>query len=151
MTAYIFAVQKGQFKMKRRLKDDYSFLSYYFLGAITLGIYNIWYLHNLTRDLNVICSDTGKKTSGVLKHILLSIVTFGAYSVFWWYRIADMLDEQAKKRDLNVEINGKIVMLCMLLSYIGFGLPSIYVCYRTFEAMNEVALDYNSKLIDKRD
>lgn len=135
--------------MKRRLKDDYSFLAYLFFGIITLDIYSLWCLHRLTKDLNVACRDTGKKTSGILSLILLSLVTLGFYSVFWWYRVADMLEEQVKKRSLNSDISGKMIMLCMILSYIGFGLPSLYVSYRVLDAMNDVASDYNSKLVDK--
>lgn len=137
--------------MRKRLKDDYSFIAYIFLGIITFDIYNIWYLHRLSKDLNVICRESGKKTSGVLSLLLLSLVTFGLYGVFWWYRIGDMLEEQVKKRNLSSDISGKMMMLCMILSYIGFGLPSLYVAYRTLDTMNDVASDYNSKLIDKVD
>ena len=137
--------------MKKRLKNDYSFFAYLFLGTITLGIYSLWCLHKLSKDLNVACEDSGKKTSGIFSLIFFSIITLGLYSVFWWFRVADMLEEQVKKRNLNSEISVKTIILCMILSYIGFGLPSLYVVYQTLDAMNDVATDYNSKLIDKVD
>lgn len=94
----------------RHLNDDRSILRYILLGIITFGIYDIWYLHCLTKDVNEVCREDGKQTSGVLVYILLSFVTCGLYSVFWWYRIADMLSIQVRKRGLYSTISGKYVL-----------------------------------------
>lgn len=137
--------------MKKRLKDDYSFIAYLLLGTVTLGIYSIWCLHQLSKDLNEACGDSEKKTTGVLALVLLSLVTLGFYAVFWWYRVTDMLEGQVKKRGLNAEVSGKNIILCMILSYFSLGIASWVAVYQVLNAMNDVAEDYNSKLIYKRD
>ena len=137
--------------MKKRLKDDYSFFSYLFLGIITLDIYSLWCLHHLTKDLNEVYRDSGKRTPGIFALLLLSLVTCGLYSIFWWFRIADMLEKEVRQRGLPSDINPKMTILCMLLNYISFGIAGYVNIYQILNTMNEIASDYNSKLIDKAD
>lgn len=135
--------------MKKLLKEDRSLLTYLLLGTITFGIYSFWYLHRLTKDINVLCEEDGKKTSGVLAYLLLSLITCGFYSVFWWFRIGDMLSVAVRRRGLNSSISGGYMIACMLLSYVMCGIAGWVGIYKVFQATNELAEDYNLQILTK--
>ena len=131
---------------KRDLKDDRSIAAYILLGLLTCGIYNIWVLYGLAKDVNVICKDYGKRTSGVVALVVLSLLTFGLYGVFWWVRLADMLGYVARKKNLNVSVSGGFILACMVLNYLVCGIASWVGVYKIFEVSNELANDYNMEI-----
>ena len=131
----------------KQIKNDYSILMYILLGLVTLGIYPLWLLHRMANDVNVLCRDTGRQTPGIVPLILLSLVTCGAYSVFWWYRIADILARQVKKRNLNSEISGGFVMIAFVLGYFMASIATWVGIHKVFEAVNELADDYNANIL----
>ena len=130
----------------RKLKPDRSLVKYLLLGFLTLGIYEIWYLHYLVKDVNELCREDGKKSPGIRVAILLTLVTCGLYAIFWWYRIADMLNTAARRRNLEVSINGGAMIACILLGNYVFSIVSWVGLYWVFEAANTLAVDYNSYL-----
>ncbi len=129
----------------KRIKDNYSLFTYLFLGFVTFGVYSIWCLHHLVKDVNELCAEYGKRSSGVVIYLLLSIVTCGAYSVFWWFRIADMLAYAVKKRELRSNITSGFVLASMALNYIMCGIAGWVGIHKVFEATNELAGDYNRR------
>lgn len=128
------------------MKDDRSIFTFILLGIITLGIYEIWYLHCLVKDVNELCEENGQKSSGVLVYLVLSLITCGLYGIFWWYRIADMLAIAGRKRGLDLSITGNYVLICFILNYFVCGIASYVGIHQVFEATNELASDYNAKL-----
>jgi hypothetical protein len=48
------------------------------LSIITLGIYGLYWIHKLAKDVNAICAGDGKKTGGLLKCLLLGLITFSS-------------------------------------------------------------------------
>ena len=131
---------------KRDLKDDRSIFAYIVLGLLTCGIYNIWVLYGLANDVNLICKDYGKRTTGAITLVVLSLLTFGLYAVFWWVRLADMLGYAARKRNLNVSVSGGFILACMVLNYLVCGIASWVGVHKIFEVSNELANDYNMEL-----
>ena len=127
----------------RRIKDDRSLFTYIVLGILTLGIYNLWYLHRLVKDVNELCDEDGKRSSGILAYIVFSILTCGLYSFFWWYRIGDMLERAVKRRGLHNSISGGYVLISMVLGALICGIASYVGIYKVFDATNELANDYN--------
>ncbi|MBO5203350.1 MAG: DUF4234 domain-containing protein [Clostridia bacterium] len=129
----------------KRIKDDYSIATYIFLGLITFGIYDLWCIYRLIKDVNLLCEEYGKRTTGFITYILLSLVTCGLYSIFWWYRVGDMLEEAVRKRGLTSNVSGKFVLICMVLNYFVCNITSYIGIHKIFEATNELASDYNVK------
>ena len=127
------------------IKDDRSLLTYLILGFLTGGIYSLWYIHRLAKDVNEMCGDYGKRTSGVVAYIFLSIITLGGYSVFWWYRVADMISYTAKKRDVDISLSPSVVMLSFVLGYFLLGMASWVGIYNVFQGANVLAEDYNRR------
>ena len=130
----------------RHLKSNRSILPYLLLGFLTFGIYNLWYLHHFVKDVNELCRDDGKQSPGVLWLLLLSILTCGLYGLFWWYRIADMISTAQRKRGYSSSVSGGYILVCMVLGAYLCGLASWIALHTLFEAMNELATDYNNKL-----
>jgi hypothetical protein len=127
----------------RKIKDDRSLFTYIVLGILTCGIYDIWFLHHLVKDVNELCAEDGKKSSGVLAYVLLSLVTCGFYSFFWWYRLGDMLERAAKRRGVNNSITGGYVLISMVLGALVCGIGSYVGIYKVIDATNDLATDYN--------
>lgn len=127
----------------RRIKDDRSLFTYIVLGILTFGIYNLWYLHRLVKDINELCAEDGKRSSGILVYIVFSILTCGLYSFFWWYRIGDMLERAVNRRGINNSISGGYVLISMLLGVLICGIASYVGIYKVFDATNDLANDYN--------
>ena len=57
------------------LRDDRSVIRYFIYGILTCGIYAIYALYTLIRDINTLCKESGRKVPGLLTVLLLSIVT----------------------------------------------------------------------------
>ena len=133
----------------KRMKDDRSIVPYLILGVLTFGIYPMWCIHHLAEDVNELCADSEKKSSGVAAYILLSLLTLGLYSFFWWFRIADMLGREAKKQDVDTSLNGGYMLVCMLLGAFMCGIASYVGIHKVFETTNELASKYNARLRTK--
>ncbi|MCR4733249.1 MAG: DUF4234 domain-containing protein, partial [Lachnospiraceae bacterium] len=59
----------------QRLRTDYSLVAYILLGIVTCGIYPLYMVHCLARDMNVTGNGDGQHTNGLLMLILLSTIT----------------------------------------------------------------------------
>ena len=74
-----------------RLKADRSLLVYILLNFITCGIYGLYFIYALARDVNVVCAGDGRNTAGLLKLVLFSFLTCGLYGLFWFYSLGNRL------------------------------------------------------------
>ena len=125
------------------MNDERSLFRWIVYGFFTLGIYNIWMLHYIAKDTNLLCEGTGKKTTGVLSFVLLGILTLGIYQVFWWFRVADMLDRAARARKLRSEISPGTVMLAFVLNYFVTYIAGLIGVYQILNALNGLSTEYN--------
>ena len=77
----------------------------------------------MAQDVNEMCADDGKKTSGLVVFILLSYLTCGIYTLIWYYSLANRLAENAPRYGLQFQENGTTVLMWhifgMLLCGIG--------------------------------
>ena len=59
-------------------------------------------MHRVAYELNVVCADDGKHTRGLIGTFLLSLITFGIYSIVWWYSTADRMEQYALRIKFTV-------------------------------------------------
>ncbi len=97
------------------LPTDRSLLTYILLSIITCGIYNYYYVHRLSEDMNVACDGDGDNTPGVVSFILLSIVTCGIYSLIWYYKLGNRLQINARRYGMEFSENGTSILLWTFL------------------------------------
>ncbi|MGN1406265.1 MAG: DUF4234 domain-containing protein, partial [Erysipelotrichaceae bacterium] len=76
-SSYSYSYNDGQ------LKADRSIWLYILFNILTCGIYGLYFVYDLARDVNIICSDDGESTPGLIVYILLCILTCGIYNIYW--------------------------------------------------------------------
>ncbi|MDR1287133.1 MAG: DUF4234 domain-containing protein [Treponema sp.] len=114
------------------------------LSVITFGIYGLYWIYKLAKDVNSICEGDGKKTGGLLKYFLLGIITFGIYDLVWLYMLGDRLQDNAPRYGLAFKESGGAVLLWYILgSFIIVG-PFI-AFYIIIKNVNALADEYNKK------
>ncbi|GHV10663.1 hypothetical protein FACS189491_00610 [Spirochaetia bacterium] len=115
------------------------------LSIITFGIYGLYWIYKLARDVNSICDGDGKKTGGLLKYLLLGIITFGIYDFVWLYMLGDRLQDNAQKYGLSFKESGGAVLLWYLLGSIIIVGPFIAM-YIIIKNTNALAEEFNKKI-----
>jgi hypothetical protein len=120
------------------------------LSIITLGIYTLYWIHQLAKDVNAICEGDGKKTGGLLKYLLLGIITFGIYDLVWLYMLGDRLQDNAPKYGLTFKESGTAVLLWYIFGAFIIVGPFIAL-YIIIKNTNALADEYNKKLVPSAD
>ena len=130
------------------MKANRSFVAYLVLGILTLGIYNIWFLHHLIKDINELCKDEDKKyqSPGILIYFLFSLLTCGLYSIFYWYRIGDMLEVNSRRRNCNITATRGVLLACFVINFFIHLIGGMIGMYFVITATNELAHHYNEQL-----
>lgn len=128
----------------RPLKDNRGVIKLFLLSLITLGIYNIYFISRLAKDLNIACEYDGKKTRGVIALVLLSIITFGIYPIIWQLSVVSRIDYGARHYGVKSSIS--------LISYILWNTIGAIICgsliaaVKMYRTMNRLCAEYNSQL-----
>ena len=53
------------------IQEDRALWKYIVFGFLTCGIYNFYFIYKMAQDVNEMCADDGKKTSGLVVFCLL--------------------------------------------------------------------------------
>ena len=115
-------------------------------SIITLGIYGLYWIHKLAKDVNTICEGDGKKTGGLLKCLLLGIITLGIYDMVLLYMLGDRLQDNAPRYDLTLKESGNTVLLWYILGAFIIVGPFIAM-HIIIKNTNALADEYNRKTI----
>ncbi len=128
------------------MSEERSIWKYIFLGVLTCGIYDLWYVHNISKDVNKLYKDKQERLPGVGAYFLLCLVTCGIYSLFWWLKAAKMIENEGRRRKLDIgDLNPPFIILCFVLSYF-CGFAQYIAIHQIFETMNKLAADYNREV-----
>ena len=131
-----------------RVRDDYSFVKWLVFGYLTLGIYQLYIMHKLSKDINKMCEEQNKKIPGLLLTIVLFYVTCGLYSLFWWFSAGAMLSHEIKKHEIRNELSIGFITACFVLGLI-FPIASWVAIYKVIDAANDVGSHYNRRMATK--
>ena len=129
--------------MKERMTTERSFWKLLILSVLTFGIYELWYLHRIAKDVNLMCEGDGKHSPGVLVMFLLSIVTCGIYGMLWWCNMHDRMRSAAKRYDSNIDQTTSGLMLLFIGAYFLWGILTWVAIYKFLGSMNELSVAYN--------
>ena len=132
-------------------KTDRSLLMYILLTIVTCGIYGLYFLYALARDVNDMCDhEDGHHTAGLLKYFLLTLVTCGIYSFYWNYKLGNRLQSNCNERyGLNIQENGTSVLLWMLLGTFVCGIFSLIGMNIIINNTNALAAAFNEEMAAK--
>ena len=123
---------------------------YLVFGALTLGIYSIWFEWTMINDLNTACGyveDTdGDRSPHYLIRLLLSLITFGIYMIFWYYKQGQRLRDDGRKYDLEIDDKGSTYLLWILLGSLLFGIGPFIALFILVSNCNKVCRCYNLRI-----
>lgn len=128
---------------KYQMTTNRGIFKYIIFSLLTCGIYGLWFIYSMARDVNELCSDDGEKTGGLIAFILLSFITCGIYSIVWQYKMANRLAENAPRYGLNFQENGTTVLLWILLGWLICGLGPLFAINILIKNTNRLAKVYN--------
>lgn len=135
---YQYSTDKTK-KIKHR-----NFGIFLLLGFVTCGIYSIYAMWMIIKDINTVCEEDAKKSPNLLVVLLLSCVTFGIYGIYWYYAQGKRLYEIAPRYGCDVKENGMNYVLWMLLiPWIG----GLVATCKIFKNLNMLGNAYNNNVI----
>lgn len=125
------------------IQEDRALWKYIVFGILTCGIYNFYFIYKMAQDVNVMCADDGKKTSGLVVFILLSYLTCGIYPLIWYYSLGNRLAENAPRYGLNFQENGTTVLLWHIFGMLLCGIGAYIAMNILIQNTNAMAKAYN--------
>lgn len=122
-----------------------SLLVYIVLTIVTCGIYGLYFIYTMARDINIVCKGDGRETAGLLKFLVFSFLTCGMYGYMWQCMFQERLASNAKRFGVTVEESGDTVMLWIT--------PGCFLCligpfvalYIQIKNLNKLARAYNEQ------
>ena len=103
------------------------------------------FVYHISNDVNTLCKDDGKRVGGLVAFIVFSYLTCGIYAIYWYYKIADRLYNNAARYGVTVKESGKTFLLFFLLGAMNCGITSLYALYKLIRNTNTLAIAYNAK------
>ena len=119
-------------------KDNRGLFKYIVFTILTLGIYALYYIHAVHKELNFTCHEDGKKTRGLLGYILLSAITCGIYMFIWWYKAAHRMEMFKLRYSLSTNFTAGNFLLWMLFGPILFGVGGLVATYKFIHMHNAI-------------
>ncbi len=132
----------------QQLKTNRGLFMYCLLSVITFGIYPLYYLHRLSVELNLACSDDGKKTSGLIVYLLLTLVTFGIYAIIYWCLAVNRMHDFCLKNNVTPRLSVASYLLWSIVGSLLFGLGPLIAMYKFIHMHNDVNGIYNAKVLN---
>ncbi len=129
----------------QRLRTDYSLVAYILLGIVTCGIYPLYMVHCLARDMNVTGNGDGQHTNGLLMLILLSTITCGIYGWIYWYKLGNRQSYTAPRYGMTFQENGTTVLLWMFFGSFLCGIGAFIAMHIIIKNTNALNAAYNQR------
>lgn len=128
------------------LRTDRSLVKVILLGIVTLGIYTIVVMSEISTSVNTICSRyDGRRTMHYC--LLLFIVgplTLGIGSLVWYNNVSDRIGNELLRRAHPQLVTSTDFWLWSVLGSLIVVGPFIYM-HKLLTAMNTLSADYNSR------
>jgi drug/metabolite transporter (DMT)-like permease len=130
-----------------RVKNDRSLLAYILLNIVTCGIYELYFIYSVARDVNRICTPEDRQnTAGLLMFILLTLLTCGLYPYYWFYKLGDRIASDARGQfGIEIKENGTTLLLWMVLGAFVCNLLTFVAYYFLINNLNALASAYNER------
>ena len=126
------------------LKTDRSIWAYIFLGIITCGIYGLYMMYTLERDINIACDGDGDHTTSFWAYLGLSIITCGIYHFYYVYKMGNRLQRNAPRYGLSFQENGTSVLMWNLFGMFLCGIGAYIAMNILLTNTNAICREYNA-------
>ena len=128
---------------REQLATNRGLLKWILFTVLTLGIYALYTIHAIAKDVNVSCGKDGKHTRGLLFYILVGIVTLGIYTIVWNVLLCSRMHERMSRAGETPNVSGLSWFLWSTFGNILFGLGGFIAEYKLLHAVNRVNSLYN--------
>jgi len=91
------------------------------------------------------CAGDGKDTAGLIKFILLSVITCSIYSWIWYYNLGNRLASNAPRYGLNFQENGTTVLMWQIFGALICGIGPFIAMHILIKNTNALAVAYNAQ------
>ena len=132
------------------MKTNRSLFKYIFFTIITLGIYDLFFIQGISRDMNKMCAGDGERTRGVFGVIVLNLITCGIYNWVWWYNLGNRLARNARRYGCDFIENGGTVLMWMLFGSLICGIGPLVAIRIVCRNINEMAKSYNCSPFERK-
>ena len=124
------------------LKTHRGLIKWWFFSLITCGIYTLYFIHAMAKELNISCEGDGKKTKGLILYCLFSCLTLGIYALVWWIGVCNRMNARIAGAGEQPKVSGMSWFLWMFFgSCIVVG-PFIAM-HKAVHGLNKVNALYN--------
>ena len=132
--------------MKLPLRTERSFVAYFFLNIITLGIYSLVQVSHIGSEVNLIASEhDGKHTMHFCWIVFIfSWLTLGIASLVWYHRISNRIGNELRRRGVTSDFGADTFWLWFILGSLIYIGPFVYI-YKRIVAMNQLNNLYNKE------
>ncbi|MBS6194850.1 MAG: DUF4234 domain-containing protein [Clostridiales bacterium] len=123
--------------------ENRALWKYIVFSLLTCGIYSYYFIYKMAMDVNMMCSDDGEKTSGLVAFVLLSFLTCGIYAWIWYYKLGNRLQMNAPRYGLLFPENGTSVLLWFIFGSMLCGIGPFIAMNILIRNTNRMAAAYN--------
>ena len=129
-----------------KLKTNRGLLKYILLGLITLGIYDIVVMYDVTESTNMVATphDGRKSTNYLLMFFLFGWLSLGIAWLVWYSNLSDRIGNELQRRGMPREVSMADFWLWNILGALIIVGPFIYL-YKLLKATNMMCEDYNAR------
>lgn len=132
---------QNNFNRMQKLKTNRGWFKLWFLTFITCGIYPFFFYHRFAKDINLVCEEDGRKTAGLGKLILFTLITFGVYGIIWMWKTANRIRAYGVRHNVPVKTSGAKYFLWCTVGNLLFGLGPIIGLHKYLKSMNKICKD----------
>ena len=142
----VTAKESEPFVPKKLLPINRGLAEFFLLSMITLGIYGIVVLAQISSEINTVATRyDGRKTTNYLwVFFLWGWLTGGIAYFVWFHKLSNRIGNELQRRKIPDSFGASDYWLwCVLGACVGF-LPLVYI-HKLLSAMNQPNADYNQK------
>lgn len=101
------------------------------------NMYRLYFYYRLSLDINSVCEGDGDESESYVTAFALSLITFGAYQIYWTYKLAKRLRANTPRYGFKMLETGKDIALLNTLSFGFIG------AWELIKYMNRISKVYN--------
>lgn len=128
------------------LDSNRSFVVTLLLCIVTGGLYSLYLIYKFAEETNLACAGDGKTTAGLVKFILLSIVTLDIYSIVWGYCWIERCNQYLQNNGEQPKLTGLNYVLSVLFGVLTLGIWPLINFYKMVNTQNAVNAIYNAQV-----
>lgn len=107
------------------------------MSLLSINLYDLCFYYRLSLDIDAVCKGDGKETESYLVPLMLGTVTFGLYTLYWKYKLAQRLHVNAPRYGFKMPAAGKDVVVLDMFS------GNMVGTWEMIHNINRVAAVYN--------